>query len=166
VTEVKILGARELYEALSTKIPREMETKVLQRALSAGTKIVAQAARRNVVRGGSFPKRITGTLAKAIYAAKSKFDQSSTFVVRVVGVRKGKRAAKKGRDAWYGPLVEFGHRARPRKSDANLIGPAKPVPPHPFMRPAWDENKDKALQAILTALRTEIEKAAEKARFR
>jgi len=36
--------------------------------------------------------------------------------------------------------------------------------PQPFMRPAWDEQKDMALTIIVNGLRVEIEKAAERAR--
>lgn len=35
--------------------------------------------------------------------------------------------------------------------------------PHPFMRPSWDANKDKALAIIATELWVEIKKAADRA---
>jgi HK97 gp10 family phage protein len=37
------------------------------------------------------------------------------------------------------------------------------MPAHPFMRPAWDANKDRALKIIGTELWVEIKKAAERA---
>jgi len=37
------------------------------------------------------------------------------------------------------------------------------MPAHPFMRPAWDANKEKALQIISTQLWVEIKKAADRA---
>lgn len=178
MNEVKILGARELYQALSTTIPRNMEGKVLQKALSAGTKLVLQSARRNAARGGGdFPASRTRTLVRAIYAARSKFNQSPTLEVRVVGVRKGKKASKKGKDAWYAKFIEYGRRAIRAKNGKLLVFKgtdgeqvfAKQVaaaPARPFMRPAWEENKDKALTAILAELKKQLDLAASKAKWR
>lgn len=190
VETVKIRGMQELYRALSTTIPQNMEGKVLQAALAAGTKLVYEDARVNAVRGGAFPKMVTGTLHGAIYHARSKFDNSPTFESRVVGVRKGKRAAKKGRDAWYARLVEYGHRKASgkggrlvrdsraltekglaryaaKRSGGRIKGTASfgDVPAHPFMRPAWDKNKERALDAILQGLDRQLKKAAQRARW-
>lgn len=150
--EVKIVGMRELYEALSTKIPRNMEAKVLQKALAAGTAVTLKQARRNA------PKD-TGVLRRALFAKRSRFGQSPTMEVRIIGVRKGKKAQKNNRDAYYARWIEYGHRARTSK---RFPGPPVFVPAQPFLRPAFESTKNQALQAILAKLPDAIEDAKRK----
>jgi HK97 gp10 family phage protein len=154
--ETKIIGMRELYEALSTKIPQKMEGPVLQKALSAGATIVRRAVQQNLGRGGSFPDTDTGTLKRSVYQKRSKFNNSSTLQNRIVGIRHGKAAQKKGRDAYYASWVEFGHRGR---VGSKVAGPPKWVAARPFMRPAFEATKDQALAAILDKLAEQLDVA-------
>ena len=171
---VKVLGARQLYEALSTKIPRHMEGRILQKALAAGAAPILRAARANARRGGDqFPDVITGTLARSIFSARSKFGNSVTREVRIVSVRKGKRASRRGRDAWYARLVEYGHRTGTRKTGylqkrgkgSGFAGTTTFVRPQPFMRPAFEANKERAVDLMMAKMRELVDQAARAARW-
>lgn len=52
---------------------------------------------------------------------------------------------------WYGKFVEYGHaivgKKRTRAQRKAGTGASGHVPANPFMRPAWDENKERALAA-------------------
>lgn len=199
---VEIKGMRELYIALSTQIPRKMEPKLLQKALAAGTAIVVQAAKNNI-RGQlpegfvgptrETPSNRTGTLKRAIYAGRGK--TSDTFKeVRIVNIRRGKRAAKSSRDAYYGRMVEYGHRtAKPKQ---RLIRDTRALTkkgfdryerrraraegekgrirgsrtwgysrPHPFIRPAWDATQVVATERVYQKLAELIDQAVKASRF-
>ena len=180
-------GARELYYALSTKIPQQMEGKLLQKALTAGTAVILKEAKANVGRGGNFPRSITGTLKKAIYAKRGR-KSDATQEVRFISIRRGNRAAKSGRDAWYGRLVEYGHRTAKKGSRLMRESNAKTkagfdryerkraagtikglrtstgrADPHPFMRPAWESKKVEAQQRVMRAIGEQIDKAVREA---
>ena len=162
--EVRIKGMRELYEALSTKIPRHMEAKLLQSALAAGTSDIVRAARANIIGGGgkaqtkreakfvgptNKPQSRTGTLRRSIYAKRGR-KSNPMMEVRIVSVYRGKRSAKKGKDAWYARLVEYGSRY---------------AAPRPFMRPAWEAKQRPAVDKVLVKLRSGITKAVSSARW-
>ncbi len=56
-------------------------------------------------------------------------------------------------------LVEFGHQlvaGGPLGAGGTVVGQ---VPPHPFVRPAYDETKNDAVDALGEALRVQIEQA-------
>lgn len=57
----------------------------------------------------------------------------------------------------HGHLVEFGHKlVQGRgKNKGKVLGT---VPPHPFMRPAWDATGEQCLRGFGDAMRVEIEK--------
>ena len=160
--EVEIKGLRQLYETLSTKIPRRMEGKVLQKALAAGTAETVKAARRNIGANGG-PENRTGTLRRAIYAARGK-TSTPTQEVRIVNVRRGKRyrKGKSNRDAYYARWVEYGHRERQGKDS---VGPPKFIPPRPFMRPAFESTKNTSVDRIIEKLRVVLADAVARSRF-
>ncbi len=57
-------------------------------------------------------------------------------------------------------LVEYGHqlvRGGPLGGGGHVVGQ---VPPHPFIRPAYDEHKDDAVTALGDELRTLLEREA------
>jgi HK97 gp10 family phage protein len=168
-SEVQVHGLRELREALVRKIPAEMQGKVLQQALSAGATVISREAK-------SRAPEDTGRLKKAIYSARNKRAATKTFEERVVAVRRGKKYQKSGRDAFYWKFVEFGHRTGAgrgqylkktdgRNSHGRAVNATGFVPPKPFMRPAFEAGKHKAVEAIRTRLGKAIEKAAQKARW-
>jgi hypothetical protein len=116
-------GRQDLYQALSTRIPLSMEERVLQQALAAGAKQVVEEAKSNVGLGDPYPESRTGTLKRAIYQGRGK-KSTPLEQIRIVNVRKGKRYQKsKGgsRDAYYGRMVEFGHRIASGRRKERLV---------------------------------------------
>lgn len=84
------------------------------------------------------PQGPTGNLKKAAYAAVLP-ETTTRRVVAFAGIRP--------RKAPHAHLVEFGH------------GGPHPAPAHPFLRPAWDELRDKVLENIKKGLKKTIEGA-------
>lgn len=76
------------------------------------------------------------TAQKAAYAA-SKPETTTYPAVAYAGIRPKKMP--------HAHLVEFGH------------GGPRPAPPHPFVRPAWDEIKDEIKNDIATDMGKAIE---------
>jgi hypothetical protein len=177
-----------------------MEGRLLQKALAAGTAEIVRRARSNI-RGNvpddfvgppvPYPRGRTGTLRRAIYAARGKTSNAEKEV-RIVNVRRGKRAGRRGMDAFYGRMVEYGHRlALSRKRlirdttattkkgfdryQDRLVAEGKrrirgertwgTVPPKPFMRPAWDAGQRVALDRVYDKLREVINNAIGSSRF-
>ena len=174
MSQVEIKGLRELRTALVSTIPANMQGKVLQKALAAGTALTVRQARANA-------PRKTGRLARAIYAARSKFDSKPTLESRVVGVRRGKKYQKSNKDAYYWKFVEFGHRIGTRKSGylAKEHGRSQLerfrgaggesrgfVPARPFLRPAFEATKQRASLAIRDRLAELLKQAAKRASWR
>lgn len=111
-----------------------------------------------------------GTLKKAIYQARMVGKCTATQEVWIVDVRKGKASQHTGskssaagptqgtnKDAFYASWVEYGHFTRTpagpgtvkaRRTAARSAGTARWVAPQPFMRPAFDINKQAAFQAM------------------
>ncbi len=79
-----------------------------------------------------------GSLKAATYAAVLP-ETTTSVTVAFAGIRP--------RKAPHAHLVEFGH------------GGPKPAPPHPFVRPAWDEMKDQVNANIARGLGKTIEGA-------
>lgn len=124
----------------------DMSRKVAVAATGAGARVIRDLAKQKapvaaedyVVEGqpverGNLPKQI---VSKQV--PKSQRQLTSEHVVAVRGKRKHGYASR------IGALQEFG-----------TVKQA----PQPFMRPAFDEGKDKALQAITDRLRARIAKA-------
>jgi HK97 gp10 family phage protein len=87
--------------------------------------------------------RKTGTLAEDIQ--KELVKQTKARVEIKVGP---------GKKGWYGFLVEDGHAiVRGRGKSAKVIGH---VPPHPFMRPVFDEKTGEAEDAVAKELRRRL----------
>lgn len=131
----KIDGLRETEAALA-ELPKATGKNVLRRVLKAAAAPIESAAQ-------SMAPHLTGTLERKI----------------VTGTRLTRRQAQMVRKA-------------DSKSSAEIhVGTADPAgiqtefgnvhqAAEPWLRPAWDENKDGALNTIATDLGTEVEKAA------
>lgn len=113
--------------------------KILKDVNSERTKILLEQARlvRDRIREKA-PQGETGNLKAATYAAAlpEKVDSPARAFA---GIRP--------RKASHGHLVEFGH------------GGPNPAPPHPFVRPAWDELKEDVKRNIAADLKKIIEGA-------
>ncbi len=167
---VRVEGLQELAEALTQIIPRNMQGNALQAALAAGARpIVAEAKALAPVD--------TGTLRRAIYSFRNS-DSTPENQIRSIGVRSGRRYQAKGKrknqDAYYWKWVEFGHRIGTRKT-GYLKKTNRPqgkggtssgmVPARPFLRPAFESEKNQALDSIVDGLRDALAKGIKEARW-
>lgn len=130
---VHVEGLRELEQALK-QLPRANAKAVLRRTLKEAGEPIAKSARAKA------PKF-------EMYLSES-IDVGTKLSRRQAGLHKKQSPV----EMFVGPgpdpaahLDEFG----------SVNGPAQP-----FMRPAWDENKDQALETIANLTWIEIEKAA------
>lgn len=141
----RVEGLRQMGQAMST-LRQDVSRKVAVAATGAGARVIRDLARQKApvadenyevegqpVERGNLPKQI---VAKQV--PKSQRQLTSEHVVAVRGKRKHGYASR------IGALQEFG-----------TVKQA----PQPFMRPAFDEGKGKALQAITDRLSARIAKA-------
>ena len=138
--EIKIEGLDELKKELS-QFPEQLQKKALDKSVRAGSKIIVSAARSKApVRaheweGIKYPNP-PGTLKKGIKAEKARL-MPAYFRRDIIGFSPS---------AWYGALVERGHKiVRGDKTIGHVAA-------KPFLRPAFDENLEKALDAMKEAL--------------
>ncbi len=169
--EIAVAGLAELRETLLARLPEALQGKASQAALAkAARPIVADAVSRapsRKPRGFVGPARVgtspSGNLKRAIYSFRNR-ESTKTQESRLIGVR--------GR-AFYWRFIEFG-RASISKSSGSLGTPLKgffgkvvqAIPARPFLRPAFEANKIRAIEIYAAALRPAIEKVAAKARAR
>jgi len=128
----------QIYLKGIDQLERNMN-KLLKEVTSERTKLLLTQARlvRDAIREKA-PLGATGNLKASAYASAlpSKIDSPA---VAFAGIRP--------RKAPHAHLVEFGH------------GGPHPAPPHPFVRPAWDEMKERVKQDIKEGLKRIIEGA-------
>lgn len=133
--KVKVQGFRELEKALG-ELKVSTARNVGRRTLRQALEPMAEVARQNVAQDR------TGELRESIGIT--------------TGRPKGKGYRRQDRiEVHMGPgqqpqgiQEEFGNRRQP---------------PRPFMRPAWDAEKQRALEGVKTILGEEIERAAQRA---
>jgi len=119
---------------------KELERKLLGMEPKLGRKVVRQALRKAakpiLARAKALVPVVSGALKKSlkIRALKRKKHRYGVMVATSEGWFKG--------DEFYGAFVEFG---------------TSKMPPHPFMRPAFDAEKKNAEQIIAAELRKGIE---------
>jgi HK97 gp10 family phage protein len=135
---VRVDGLKELDEALS-KLPRATGKSVLRRIGIRSLAPVIAAAKNNV----------------PVYRGDLK---NSLKVTTKLSKRQQRKNAKAVAEGKASVQLYAGVSALPH---AHLVefGTAK-MPPQPFMRPAWDANKDEVLNIIKNELGDEITKAA------
>lgn len=129
-----------------------------------------------------------GTLKRAIYQARLVDQCTPTVEVWAVDVRAGKQFRHMGsvsgsagptqginRDAFYARWVEYGHYTRTpgmtsaqhrrARSGVDLYTGATWVAARPFMRPAFESNKDEAIRVMEDYIRTNLAAATAANRF-
>ena len=155
---VKVEGLSQIHKALS-ELGRKVSNKIAVKAMREGGKIVREQARQNApVLSQSTPYRRAGTLKKAIKSSTKVLKNGKIgTVVRVkelttkqnetFKVRSGKKGALNPKDPYYWRFLEFGTSKMPAK---------------PFMRPAFEQSKEKAATEIIKALKDGIESEAGK----
>lgn len=146
MSTIRVEGLREIGEAMRL-LSGDMATRVAGQATGAGAQVIKKRAIRKAPESEE-PHKLEGVvvnpgnLKKNIVAKKvSKKDLGDLTAAHIVTVR-GKR--KDGYAARYGRLQEFG----------TVHHPA-----HPFLRPAFDEGKTEAVEAIVKRLRKRVQKA-------
>lgn len=149
---VKIDGLNQLGKAMRN-LGRKTSNRIAVKAMRQGGAIVREQARDNApVLQQKVPHRKAGTLKKAIRSrTKIKRNGKTETIIWVKGLSKkqiGKFKDKSGQsgranpnDPYYWRFVEFG---------------TSKMAPKPFMRPAFEQSKQRAAQAIIDTLRDEI----------
>lgn len=136
-----VLGDTELFRKLQ-KLEYSVAQEVALEAMLAAAQPIAEEARKLA------PKR-TGRLSQGIKVRKSRGKKKvSARVSLSKGFFKG--------DDFYGGFIEFGYLHGSRR----LGNKRKHIPARPFMRPAFYNNKDLALQITQSTLRAGIERIA------
>lgn len=134
---LSLTGDVELMAALN-KLPIVVGGKVMKNAIRAGGRAIRAAVIERA------PIGPTGNLKANIVAKLVVYKESETAAL-IIGGKYGRY----GKGA-HAHLVEFGHG-----------GPA-PAPPHPFMRPAFDESKSTALAKVEKSFRSGIKRETKK----
>lgn len=137
---LKIDGLSDLGKRLQT-LSADMQGKVARAATAAGAVVIKNSAIQKAPED-------TGNLKKNIIAKRLPKSETSLTSEHIVTVRKGKKTAKQKaagiRDAYYASFVEFG--------TAKMAA-------QPFLRPAFDQNKERAVDAMKNRLEARIKKA-------
>ncbi len=134
---IQVTGLRELGERMR-KLSDKVAKRVSVAATGAAARVIKKRAIANVVRNPSIE---TGSLRDSLITKKVPKGQSAVTSEHIVTVRgRGKPANKKGQKINRAPhahLVEFG--------TVNM-------PAEPFLRPAFDNGKKEALDAMVDRL--------------
>ena len=150
--KIRIEGLRELDRELS-RLKTYSAKRVGDRAMEAALQPVAEAARSLASRtnsgdGWNFSESIV--VAKKLRKNQRKGLQSEGKHIRTMHVGAWSRLAH---------LIEFGTAERFHESGKGVGA----MPAAPFMRPAWDANRDKVLEILVRALRVELDRALARA---
>jgi HK97 gp10 family phage protein len=143
-TDIKITGLKELYDKLQ-QLPEKMEKRVMAKAMRQGTNVFMRSARENApVKTGALKKSIKtkslrgrrgevkfGAVASAPYAHLVEFGTAQHLIEAGKNRRgsTGKKVLADGKGRIFGKSVM--HKGSKMK---------------PFMRPAFDENTDEAIE--------------------
>lgn len=137
---IKVEGLAELGAAMRS-LSSDVQKKIARAATNAG----AQAIRKIAVTKA--PKD-TGNLRKNIIVKRIPPNETNLASQHIVTVRQGRltdRQKERGlEDAFYAKFVEFG---------------TVKMSAQPFLRPAFDQGKEPAVQAIKQRLKARIDKA-------
>ena len=156
--QIRIQGASEVEQAMR-ELPRRVDRRLLNKALLAGAKLnVEEAKAKAPVLQEPDPRRRAGTLRRRIRAFVVKPEgYTATAFIGVVGLTKRaiarwkQKRAKKGlafsgannpNDPFYWIFQEFG---------------TEKMPPHPFLRPAFEATKEAAVYRVIDASRTLVQ---------
>ena len=155
---VKVEGLSQIHKALS-ELGRKVSNKIAVKAMREGGKIVREQARQNApVLSQRTPYRRAGTLKKAIKSSTKVLKNGKIgTVIRVkeltakqietFKVRSGKKGALNPKDPYYWRFLEFG---------------TSKMPARPYLRPAFEQTKEKAATEIIKTLKDGIESEAGK----
>jgi len=145
---LKIEGAGDIERALE-KLSRVAAKGVMRRAMKKALQPVAEAAEAS-----PFPIAISGTLSPRQRRLARK-DRGPNLISLYVGP-----VQSDGSHAPHAHLYEFGTGPRYQVKTGKYVGVQMA---DPFMRPAWDENRDAMLKILRREVWIEIEKTLARA---
>lgn len=168
---VTIDGLKELDKALG-ELTKATARNVVKRVLvKAGEPIAAAAAQYapkdtlELSESIVVSSKIQNDIGRAEYAEAMRQGLGKDAAVKAM---RGARRAAKGKGS-FGVVLVGPTQAKTKKNAIKRIvqefGSVN-QPGRPYMRPAWDQNKDKALDIIASELSGEIQKAAARAAAR
>lgn len=151
-----IKGAREIDELLK-KLPVSVAKRVVGNAMRAGGRVVQREAKNRAPVGSDEPHPKYGKLRDNIRVKTVAERGKSTAIAVHIGA------------AFWGFFLEFGTGVRRLKkarvlSDGTTVFGTEvaPIRAQPFMRPAWDASKERALARIAKGLGDGIQREAVK----
>lgn len=162
--QIGISGLTELRSTL-LRLPQAVQGRASQSALAKASapivrmaKSLAPVAFVGPLRPGQRAPQ-AGLLRKSIYAFRNR-QSTRTYESRFIGVRSGRNKA------WYWKFIEFGRGSM--TSDKSLGTPGKgffgksvnAAPAKPFLRPAFEALKHRAIDIYQKALAPAVEKYA------
>lgn len=177
-------GLRELDDVLAKELPRAAARGVLRRALLAAAEPMAARARalapddpntidldRDLRENIIVSTRATGDSIdagnKAFSATMKAGGTRAEAGAALRDARKSMGAAQIGafmgpsRRVFHGIFSEFGTGIRQQHKTGRVVGK---MDPHPFMRPAFDSEKDATVRRLTLELSDEINKAVARAK--
>lgn len=164
-TRQVVFGLEDVRRKLEA-IPERVRRNVIRRGMLAGMAIIRTRARELVpqppltsksgnIRTGALKKRIT---AETRGIQRDAYGKPTQFV-GVVQVRRKRPGERGPNPRTYAHLVEFGVKPKMRRG---VIHPGAPA--QPFLRPAFDEKAQEALEAMMRRIREDLDKEIEKLR--
>jgi len=139
---VKIEGLQQLGERMR-KLAEKTNTTIARQATNAAAQVIKKQAKLNIL---TSPSVVTRSLYNSVIVKKIPASQTNLTSEHIVTVRgRGKKKLKGTQTtAPHGHFVEFG---------------TVHMPAEPFLRPAFEEEKGFAVQAMIDKLKSGIEKA-------
>ena len=138
-----VAGLQQLGQRFA-RLTEDMQTKVARSATNAAAQVVKKAAIEKA------PKA-TGNVAKNVVVRRIRPERQDATETYVVTVRSGKGTKKQREagyaDAYYWRFLEFG---------------TVKMPAQPFIRPAFDQSKTQAVEAMKRVLQARITRAERK----
>ncbi len=142
--KAKLTGLDDVHRAMRA-VEAKIQKKIQRKALTEAMKPIAKAGKEKCPVDTSPHNPVKGLLKKSL-GTKTKTYRGSGIVVIIFGARTNFRRQ-------VGTRTRGTNKGKPFYQD-----PAKIAAPHPFMRPAYDENKSKAEAEFARVVREELEK--------
>jgi len=145
---MEVKGLREVQEKLK-ELQKKTSNKLTKKALRAGAKIVQAEAKADA-------PSISGTIKKSIKVRAGKRRKGSLSIV--VGIGKKWFAGP----MFYAAFVLLGHKIGKRSGSHRKKDPndkRKAVPPHNFLKDAYERTKNRALDTMISTLSESVENA-------